>query len=147
MLWIEPDDLLHTGDIDLTSFGPYYGDAWSDLGEFETSIERLRTLTPQAWLTFHHVGVIESRDTFDQRLAKFASRIPEREARLVEYLAEGPHTLADIIEHRFVFRPQDEVLYADAVEGRSMGMHLDRLVASGRVIECEPGRFVTGSKR
>ena len=28
---VEPDDVLYLGDIDLSSFGPYYGDAWSSL--------------------------------------------------------------------------------------------------------------------
>ena len=30
---VEPDDVLYLGDIDLSSFGPYYGDAWSSLAE------------------------------------------------------------------------------------------------------------------
>ena len=29
-------------DIDLTGFGPYYGDAWSDLEDFEASLRRIR---------------------------------------------------------------------------------------------------------
>ncbi len=32
---VEPDDLVYLADIDLSSFGPYYGDAWSDLEDFE----------------------------------------------------------------------------------------------------------------
>ena len=34
---VEPDDVLYLGDIDLSSFGPYYGDAWCDLEDFERS--------------------------------------------------------------------------------------------------------------
>ena len=35
---VEPDDVLYLGDIDLSSFGPYYGDAWSSLEDFERSL-------------------------------------------------------------------------------------------------------------
>ena len=38
------EDLLYLGDIDLSSFGPYYGDAWSDLEDFERSLARVRDM-------------------------------------------------------------------------------------------------------
>jgi len=142
LLWIEPDDILHTGDIDLSSFGPYYGDAWSDLIETERSLGRVRRLDPKVWVTFHHVGVLEDRETFDARLDRFEAKIGEREQRLLEFLSGTPRSLDEIVAHRFIFRPQDDVLYADGVERRSMGLHLERLLAAGRVAEVEPGRFL-----
>lgn len=42
--FVEPDDLLYLGEIDLSSFGPYYGDAWSDLEDFERTLDRVREL-------------------------------------------------------------------------------------------------------
>ena len=42
---------------------------------------------------------------------------------------------------RFVYRPRDDVLWADPVERRSMTQHLDRLCRAGRVAQVEPGRF------
>jgi len=39
------------------------------------------------------------------------------------------------------YRPGDAVAFADAVERRSMQMHLEELLAQERVVECEPGRF------
>jgi hypothetical protein len=41
-----------------------------------------------------------------------------------------------------VYRPEDDVPWAEPVEARSMQQHLDRLVASGRVREVEPGRYL-----
>jgi len=131
--------LLYLGDIDLSSFGPYYGDAWSDLEAFERSLARVREIDARWYATFHHIGVLDRTD-FLARLDRFEAVIASREQRLLEYLAE-PRSLDEIAAHRFVYRPQDEVLFAEAVERRSMGQHVDRLVRQGRVAEVEPGRF------
>jgi glyoxylase-like metal-dependent hydrolase (beta-lactamase superfamily II) len=140
-LHVEPDDVIYLGDVDLTSFGPYYGDAWSDLEDFETTLERARGLEARWYATFHQVGVLEGRTAFLERLQRFADVIASREARLLAFLAE-PHSLDEIAAHRFVYRPQDAVPFADAVERRSMGQHVDRLIRQGRVREVEPGRFL-----
>jgi glyoxylase-like metal-dependent hydrolase (beta-lactamase superfamily II) len=137
---IEPDDVLYLGDIDLSSFGPYYGDAWSSLDDFERTLAMVRTIPARRYATFHHVGVLEGRDAFVGRLDRFAAVIARREEALVAFLAE-PRTLDDIVAHRFVYRIGDAVAYADAVERRSMGQHLTRLVMAGVVEETLPGRF------
>jgi len=137
---VEPDDVLYLGDIDLSSFGPYYGDAWSDLADFERSLALVRGLEARWYATFHHLGVLDGRAAFLERLDKFAAVIDAREQRLLAYLAE-PRSLEDIVVHRFVYRPQDPVPWADACERRSMGQHLDRLRRDGRVREVEPGRY------
>jgi DNA-binding transcriptional ArsR family regulator len=93
------------------------------------------------YATFHHIGVIEGRAAFLEKLGRFAAVIGDRERRLLEYLNE-PRTLDDIAEHRFVYRPKDPVSFAAPVERRSMGQHIDRLLRTGQVREVEPGRWV-----
>jgi glyoxylase-like metal-dependent hydrolase (beta-lactamase superfamily II) len=139
--WIEPEDVLYLGDVDLSSFGPYYGDAWSDLEDFERTLTLLRSLRPRHWATFHHVGVISDPAQLRERLDRFEARIGEREAALLEYLREAPRSLDEIARHRFVYRPEDDVPWATPVEARSMSQHLARLVAAGRVREAESGRY------
>ncbi len=138
---IEPDWVFYLGDIDLTSFGPYYGDAWSSLSDFERTLAEVRRIDARHYATFHHIGVVEGRETFRERLDRFAAVIATRTSRLVEYLAV-PRTLEEIVAHRFVYRPGDPVSYADPIERRSMGQHLERLVGEGRVREVEAGRYV-----
>ncbi len=140
--WIEPQDMLYLADVDLSSFGPYYGDAWSDLEDFETTLDELEALTPQSWATFHHIGVLEEREAFDARYTRFRSMIGDRERRLLEFLDGAPRSLDEIAAHRFIYRPGDDVLFVDAVERRSMTMHLVRMCAAGTVREVEPGRFL-----
>ena len=140
VLHVEPDDVLYLGDIDLSSFGPYYGDAWSSLEDFERTLEKVRGLSARHYATFHHIGVIDERETYLARMDRFVAKIRDREDRLLDYLSE-PHSLDEIAQHRFVYRPGDPVLFAEPVERRSMGQHVDRLVEAGRVEEAEPGRY------
>jgi glyoxylase-like metal-dependent hydrolase (beta-lactamase superfamily II) len=128
--------VLYLGDIDLSSFGPYYGDAWSDLEDFERSIQRVRGVEARWYATFHHVGVVD-RARFLERLERFAGAIPRREAALLDFL-RTPHTL-----DRFVYRASDPVPFAEAVERRSMAQHLARLVRRRRVEELSAGRYRT----
>ena len=82
----------------------------------------------------------ETREAYLERFDRFTAVISDRERRLLEYLVE-PHSLDEIAEHRFVYRPGDPVAFATAVERWSMEQHVRRLVAGGRVHEVEPGRF------
>jgi glyoxylase-like metal-dependent hydrolase (beta-lactamase superfamily II) len=137
---VEPDDLVYLGDIDLSSFGPYYGDAWSDLDAFERTLEQLRDLEARWYATFHHVGLLEGRGAFLARLERFAAVIRDREERLLAFLTE-PHTLDEVAEHRFVYRREDGGDLLQSVERRSMAQHVDRLLREGRVREVAPGRY------
>jgi glyoxylase-like metal-dependent hydrolase (beta-lactamase superfamily II) len=139
---VEPDDVVYLGDIDLSSFGPYYGDAWSDLEDFERSLGKVREIEARWYATFHHIGVLDGRAAFLERLDRFSAVIADREARLLAFLAD-PRSLDEIAAHRFVYRPTDPVPFAEPVERRSMAQHVARLVWAGRVREVEPGRFRT----
>lgn len=138
-LYVEPDAVLYLGDIDLSSFGPYYGDAWSDLEDFERSLARVREIEARHYATFHHIGVVD-RPAFLERLGRYVAVIADRERRLLAFLSE-PRTLAEVAEHRFVYRRTDPVPFAGPVERRSMSQHIARLVRQGRVREVEPGTF------
>ena len=134
--------LLYLGDIELTGFGPYYGDAWSDLEDFERSLTWARGIEADWYATFHHIGVLQGKAAFLDRLDIFEGAIARRENQLLEFLAE-PHDIEEVTEHRFVYRPKDDVVFASAVERRSMQQHIDRLVTAGRVRTVEEGRYQT----
>ncbi len=137
---IEPDGVFVTGDIDLSAFGPYYGDEWSDLDDFERSLARARTIEVNWYVTFHHKGVIDGRDAYVEALDAFTAVIGRREDDMVRF-ATQPRTLEDFVAHRFVYRPHVTLPFADTVERRSARMSLPRLVAAGRLREVSPGRW------
>ncbi|MFI9823252.1 MBL fold metallo-hydrolase [Streptomyces sp. NPDC052013] len=137
---IEPDGFFFVADIDLTSFGPYYGDLGSDLEDFEASMRRCQEIDARWYGTSHQKGVVEGAAEFRRRLAGFAAVVERREAALLDFLGE-PRTIEEIAAHRLVYRPHVEGPHVGPVERRTATQHLDRLLGKGRVVEVEPGRF------
>ena len=138
---VEREGVFFCADIDLTGFGPYYGDHWSDLDEFETAIERCRTIDARHYVTFHQKGVVDGRAEFVRMLDAFASVIGRREDAMLAFLAE-PRSIADMVAHRFVYRPQVELTFADHVERRTAEQHVARFVRRGQVVATGDARFV-----
>ena len=127
-------------DIDLTGFGPYYGDVWSDLEDFEASLHQVREEEADTYVTFHHKGIIDSRATYLEMIDNFIAVIDRRHQAMLAFLTE-PRTVEDMVAHRFIYRPHVDHVFADNVERRSATMHLDRMQRRGEATEVEPGRF------
>ena len=136
VLLVEPEGVLFLGDIDLSSFGPYYGDAWSNLEDFERSLQRVREIEARAWVSFHHVGVVDDRETFLAKLDRFAGKIAERDVNLLDFLSE-PRRVSDMVARRFLYPPHATMSFIDAVERRTIEQHLDRLMSRGQVERCD----------
>ena len=134
------DGVFFLSDIDLTGFGPYYGDVWSDLEQFEASLAQVRDEDAEFYVTFHHKGVIEGRENFLSLLDEFAAVIPRRHDAMLEYLAE-PRSIDEMVTHRFVYRPHVQHVFADNVERRCAAMHVQRMLVRGEAVEVAPGRF------
>lgn len=138
---VEPDDVLFLADLDLSSFGPYYADAWSDLDDLERTLERAASWRAARYLTGHHVGVIDDDATYLERLARYREKLATRERRLLELLAE-PRSLDELVAHRLVYRPHDEVAGLERTERATAARHLEHLERAGRVWRSEGGRWV-----
>lgn len=122
-----------TGDIDLTSFGPYYGDASSDLGAFERTLRGIRDVVADHYVTFHHKGVVDGHDDFAAAVDSYLAVIDRREAALLALL-ETPASLDRLVDTGIVYRPGTRPpLFGESVERRSITQHLERLVADGAV--------------
>ena len=132
-LVVESEGVAFIGDIDLTGFGPYYGDATSNLAQFRRSLERVKDIDARVWVTSHHRGVLTERADFLQALARFAGKIDERSQRLLGYLRERPHTLDDLVARRLLYPPGFELPYVESAERRSIGQHLAELQERGAV--------------
>jgi glyoxylase-like metal-dependent hydrolase (beta-lactamase superfamily II) len=127
-------------DIDLTGFGPYYGDAWSDLDDFEASLAKVREEHADYYVTFHHKGVIEGRDSFVELVDSFTAVIGRRHGAMLDFLGE-PRTIDEMRAHRFIYRPHVTMPFAESVERRSAKLHVQRMLRDGEAVEIEPGRY------
>jgi glyoxylase-like metal-dependent hydrolase (beta-lactamase superfamily II) len=132
------DEVFFLADIDLTGFGPYYGDVWSDLDQFENSLARVRDEDARWYVTFHHKGIVEGRERFVELLDAFVAVIHRRHAAMLEYLSE-PRRLEDLVAHRFIYRPSVDSPIVEPVERRSAQLHLARMLARSEAVEVGDG--------
>jgi glyoxylase-like metal-dependent hydrolase (beta-lactamase superfamily II) len=140
VLLVEPEGIAFIGDIDLSSFGPYYGDATSSLAAFRKTLAAVKDIPARTWITSHHKGVITDRKIFLTMLAAFASRLDAREEAIVAFLRERPATLKELVAHRFLYPPDRNDLFYDDAERRTIAQHLESLARAGRARE-EGGRW------
>jgi glyoxylase-like metal-dependent hydrolase (beta-lactamase superfamily II) len=135
VLLVEPEGVLFLGDIDLSSFGPYYGDACSSLAEFRRTLQRVAHVPAKVWVTSHHKGVITDRAVFLDLLKAFGAKLDWRDQAILDALRAGPRTLAQLVEHRFLYPRGYQETWVDDAERFTLGQHLAAFVADGRVKE------------
>jgi glyoxylase-like metal-dependent hydrolase (beta-lactamase superfamily II) len=135
---VEPDGVAFVGDIDLSSFGPYYGDHWSDLDDFVASIAKVGEIDARHYVTFHHKGIVEGRAEFLRQLRPFAAVIDRRDDDLLALL---PATLDELVGEGIVYRKGSRPpMFGDSVERRTISMHLQRLSDRGALAQVA-GRY------
>jgi len=124
-------DLLFLADVDLTPFGPWYGDAASDLADFAETLERLADFPARIFLTSHDQGIFTAAEA-GIALAEFRQVIRDREARLLKVL-ETPHTLAELVKRRLIYgRSREPAFIYDHMEAQMLAKHLASLERDGR---------------
>lgn len=88
--------ILFSADIDLTSFGPWYGNWTSDVDDMIDSITKIIKLKPEIILSSHK-GLIQNNVT--AKLKQYLQRIYENENRILEVLAQ-PTNIDQLTEKR-----------------------------------------------
>jgi glyoxylase-like metal-dependent hydrolase (beta-lactamase superfamily II) len=141
VLLVEPEGVAFIGDIDLTGFGPYYGDASSSLSDFRRTLNRVADIPAKVWITSHHRGVYTDREKFLRDLAAYTRTLDARAQRLLDLLRESPKTLAQLVECRLLYPPGHQDLWVVDAETRSISSHLDEMLAGGRVRLDEGGVY------
>lgn len=139
-LLIEPDGIAFIGDIDLSGFGPYYGDHSSTLAGFRQTLRKLRELPAKIWITYHHRGIYTDREKFHADLSLFEAKFDERNRRLVDLLRQSSKSLPELVASRLLYPDHYNAPFVDGVEERTIARHLAELVASG-VVEENGGSF------
>lgn len=123
-----------TGDIDLSTFGPYYGDAASSLIDFESTLARVRGLVADHYVTFHHKGVVDGHDEFARAIDEYGAVFGRRHEVLLGLLSSGPQSLDALVDHGIVYRPGTRpAVFGTSVERRTIEQHLARAIERGEV--------------
>ena len=127
------EKILFTADLDLTRAGPYYADRTSDIEKTIRSLERLKGIQAETYLTAHGRGVYEGDPAYIDRYLQI---IPAREERLLEFLQKGPRNLPEIVAEGLIYGKNPAFLGEwdlTISEGMMIAKHLDRLIGQGRV--------------
>lgn len=145
VLLIEPVGVAFIGDIDLSGFGPYYGDGTSSLAQFRQTLKRVADLPASVWVTSHHRGAVTERSEFLSALSAFAAKIDQRSQTLLERLSTEPKSLDELVRQRLLYPVDYQELWVDFVERRTIAQHLDELLTEGRIERLEGERFLKRS--
>jgi hydroxyacylglutathione hydrolase len=125
------EKILFLGDYDLTSFGPWYGDAASSIEDTIKSIHRLKAVPAERWVTCHETGLFEENP--GELWQRYENVIYEREARVLEFLRQ-PRTLSEIAAAWLIYgKPRKPIEFFEFNERLLVKKHLDYLIRQGRV--------------
>ncbi|HET7657789.1 MAG TPA: MBL fold metallo-hydrolase [Bacillales bacterium] len=119
------------GDFDLTSFGPWYNDADSDIEQFFKSAERTLEVDAKYYVTAHHKGTFE-RSEYENRLRRFMDKIREREEKTRKAVQRGILPKDIVYEEIFYYR-RTHTEKPHLMESEIIGIakHLDHLIKQG----------------
>nr|MDO8098796.1 MBL fold metallo-hydrolase [Candidatus Njordarchaeota archaeon] len=131
---------LFSTDVDLTSFGPWYGNVASEIDDFIDSIERLQRLKPRI-VASGHSGPFEGRDKIDLLFEKYIDIIYQREEKILAWL-RTEKTLEDLLGKGIVYRKLGQpVNVFRFFEHIMLEKHLRRLVELGDIEQLDNKKY------
>jgi len=137
-LFFPDEELLFLGDLDLSRFGPWYGDTYSDLDATLASVAKVRKIKARYYVTSHEQGLFVA--PIDELFDRYLAVVEERERKLREFLRQ-PRTRDEIIAARIVYgRPREPKSFYDFGEWALMKKHLERMAKRGQAQE-EAGKW------
>jgi hydroxyacylglutathione hydrolase len=126
--------IAYVGDIDLTSFGPWYGGTDGDIDLFINSCREIEKLDARIFITGHEMGILE-KDDFKAGLDTFVKVIDKRESQILSQLIE-PKTLRELGDMGLIYGKKFHVDAWVAMWNYLMTKkHVDRLVRNGELLQ------------
>lgn len=127
----EPNErILFSFDIDLTSFGPWYGHHESNIKEFKTSIERISELDIKILVSSHRSIVT---DNIYGQLESFYQKFDQRTEKIQKLLNQGIRSIRQLIEKKPIY---GNFPYAEPLlrfwEGEMIKKHIKELQHEGK---------------
>jgi len=129
------------GDIDLSPFGPWYGNAESSIDAFQSSVARLLDMPISTYISGHARPVHEPY--LRRRLQAYLAVFDERRAGILALIPEGRWiTLEELVYaspiYHWDYRNHIDWFLCNG-ETHMIGKHLYDLVRSGAIVQSEAG--------
>lgn len=135
VMYFPQEGIVYSGDIDLTSFGPWCHDS----EQFVNSANQVADLEADIFITSHESGIV-SKSEFTARLGKYLDVLDIRDSKLLKAL-ERPSGFEEIVRMGTFYGPKifkDQFMYC--WEWAMTKEHLQRLIKQGRVVN-EKGKY------
>ncbi|GAB10587.1 hypothetical protein GOARA_061_00260 [Gordonia araii NBRC 100433] len=131
---VEPDGVFYIADVELSSFGPVYGDRDSSLTAVRETLRVVADVDAAVVVPYHAKGPYFERAEFLSALARHADALDAREGRLLALLAEAPASVDELTGKGIVYRVGTAPWFAAEVERSMCGRHLTELAERGVVV-------------
>ena len=127
----EKKGILFSADIDLSSFGPWYGHNSCEIDAFEKSIKKIMDIEPKTIISGHNGIVTEN---VNKRLLCYMDKIKERDKQILDFCST-PRTLKDIVDEKIIYgkHPEPRAVMLRLFEKKMIKKHLDRLFTRGEL--------------
>ncbi len=131
--------ILFGADVDLTKFGPWYGNPESDPEKFEKSIRKIEEIEFEVYVSAHE-GVFNREDTL-KKLEDYVSHFKKREEKILDLL-EVPRSVDELVAMSPIYgRKNFSKELLDYFERNMIEKHLKILEKKGKVKRVD-GKFV-----
>jgi len=124
--------ILYGADVDLTSFGPWYGNPESDFNEFRTSSKLLLRIEADVFVSSHGPPVF-GKENIRRKIKEFFAVLDRREKKLLKVLAQ-PKTLEELVELSPLYKQKRFAkTLLDFYERIMIEKHLEDLIKRGKI--------------
>jgi len=130
-LLVEKCGLVFATDIDLTTFGPWYGNPASDIKKFRQSIRRLRTIKPDILITGHTAPIYKH---LDQKLAEYEAVIDQRDEAILSALKKEPLNLDQLVDKKIIYKRHYGQEVLRHFEKSIVEKHLQDMIECGKIV-------------
>jgi glyoxylase-like metal-dependent hydrolase (beta-lactamase superfamily II) len=128
--FIPEHELLFSGDIDLTPFGPFYGHDFADINDFLASIEKLKQINSRVLIS-GHAGPFD--DNLQARFSAYAEVIHRRDSLVLDKLSR-PKSIDDFKGANLFYKSYPD--FPDLIrwfELVHIEKHITRLESMGKI--------------
>ena len=125
------EETLFLGDYDLTSFGPWYGDVYSNIEQTINSIHRLKSIPARRWIASHNTGLFEKNP--GTLWDNYENVIYQREDRIFKFL-DTSRTLEEIVSAWLIYgKPREPKEFFEFNERALIRKHIEHLDRQGKI--------------
>lgn len=112
-------------DIDLTEFGPWYGNVVSDVEDFKRSIQRIIDLHPKMGISSHLLDPVT--ENLEEKLRRYLAYFQERDEEILKLIADGLDTVKQLARKPIIYPRIPHPVYL-LFEELMIDKHIDLLI-------------------